>query len=204
MLVPEYELGMTILTAGDETFLELVQEKLTVPLIRAADKLAKRQVEEAYAGTYKTSQINSSVELSYNAEIGLEISAWISNGTDMFKVIPDYFHVPATEFHLQVIPTLLYQDQEHLAGELWRMALVLNRPDHTESAVWDDFCVSDIDNRMYAGRSLNELVFWNKTDAGRYNTLELPAFRVSMSRHDDGDSDANGTILHAGLLTQGW
>ena len=186
MVVPEYDLGITILTAGDETFLELIRELVTVPLIQAADKVAKRQVQGAYAGTYKASHLNSSIQLSYSARHGLEITNWISNGTDMLQVIPVQFKIPASKFHAQVIPTLLFRDEKHQNGERWRI-LIVTDPSTAggRGGIWEDFCISDVDTMMYAGKPLNEMVFWDNDHDGEFETVELTAFRISMTRSEN-------------------
>jgi hypothetical protein len=85
------------------------------------------------------------------------------------------------------------------AGELWRIAVVLSRLPETAGSVWDDFCISDVDTMMYAGRPLNELVFWDKGEDGRYQTVELPAFRISLARDERRECE----FLRGALLTQG-
>lgn len=72
---------------------------LTVPLIRAADELAARQVKETYVGTYTSpptqeQTINSTLTLTYTPTPGLEISEWVSNSTDLLSVMPEHFQFP--------------------------------------------------------------------------------------------------------------
>lgn len=84
---------------------------LTVPLIRAADELAARQVKETYVGTYTSpptqeQTINSTLTLTYTPTPGLEISEWVSNSTDLLSVMPEHFQFPRNKkFHVQLIPT---------------------------------------------------------------------------------------------------
>ncbi|KAI1616491.1 beta-lactamase family protein [Exophiala viscosa] len=201
MIVPEFELGITILTGGDTDLLDSLQEIVSVSLIQAADKLVKRQIEETRTSLYKASHINSSLELAYTEEQGLAVTKWISNGTDMLSVIPIQFQVPTPGFHLQLVPTLLYRDQKHLYGEIWRIALVLDMPASEnpltkDIPVWDDSCITDLDTMMYAGKPLNEVVFLDKAQDGSYETIELSAFRVTLTR------EANGQLQHDFLNTQ--
>lgn len=182
VLVPEYDLGITILTAGNGTLLRPLLELVTIPLIWAADELAQGQIQRIYAGTYKAPDINSSMTLSYSASHGLEITNWISNSTDMLTVIPKHLHLTSSEFHVQLVPTLLFRDQQNQVGELWRLQVLPGRRPQSEAGIWDDFCISDIDLMMYSGQPLNELVFWDRGQEGNFGTVELTAFRVSMTR----------------------
>ncbi len=187
ILVPEYDLGITIFTAGNSEFLSDLLERVTVPLIKAADELAARQVAETYVGTYAADpdKINSSLSLSYSSIHGLEISTWISNSTDVLTLIPQTFDLPADRnFHAQLIPTFLHRNEREKDGELWRVALTLEKP--ATPAVWDDFCISDVDTMMYAGKPLNELVFWDRDErTGRFGRVELTAFRINLTRVDE-------------------
>lgn len=219
-LVPEYGLAITIFTAGSNaTLLGEILERVTVPLIRGADKAAQKSIQRVYAGRYTyavssspdsspapppgtttaTTTLNSSLTLTYTAAHGLEITNWISNGTDMFPVMRQYFGLEdVPSFHIQLIPTLLFRDEVHRKGELWRMALAQGRPNAGKGKVWDNFCISDVDPIMYGGRPVNEVVFWDRQGgeggdgSSYYETIELPAFRVSMSRSSSSDEVEHG------------
>ena len=227
LLVPEYDLGITIFTAGDESFIDDLVEMVTVPLIRAADRLAARLVGGTYTGTYTAApgSMNSTLTLSYSSTHGLEVTKWISNSTDMLRVIPSKFGIPADrKFHAQLFPTSLYRNPERKTGELWRIAVSLEKESSTksrhsfrqesttpsptlygqnspttgfaDSTVWDDFCITDVDTMMYAGKPLNEVVFWDKDEkSGRYGQVELTAFRINMTRHDGKDSILDQDVL---------
>jgi CubicO group peptidase (beta-lactamase class C family) len=207
-LVPEYDLGITILTAGDETFLDVLREMVTVPLIRAADELAARQVKETYVGRYtspsnKEEVVDSTLTLTYTSTHGLEISEWVLNSTDVLSFISDHFPSSKdTKLHAQLIPSGLYRDEEQQAGEVWRVATVLDPgaplepvlgrwSQHENNAgswsgfppVWDEFCITDVDNIMYGGTPLSEVVFWDKDEkTGMFGKVELTAFRVNLTR----------------------
>ncbi|KIW67042.1 hypothetical protein PV04_06319 [Phialophora macrospora] len=255
VLVPEFDLGITIFTAGDGEFLSDLLEMIPVPLIRAADRLAARQVADTYVGDFAfdssssalssteprateidaggaaTPTLNSSLTLAYSPTHGLEITRWISNATDMLAVIPVLFKLPAGRpFHAQVIPTFLYRDRDPGgevaagegeerrknktktdnqgagAGELWRIVVAVDKPPHqkeksADPGVWDDFCVADVDVMMYAGRPLNEVVFWDRDRAaGPFGRVELSAFRVNLTRVHTGEGNSMAEDLK--FLTQ--
>lgn len=230
LLVPEYDLGITIFTAGDETLLDVLLEMLTVPLIRAADELAAQQVKETYVGTYtfpstKEKTINSTLTLTYTSAHGLEINEWISNSTDMLNILPKHFKLPQhTKFHAQLIPSGLYRDEAKQIGELWRIATVVDREVPPEPVpgplnenkihsglwsasthVWDEFCLTDVDGIMYAGKPLSEVVFWDRDEkTGTFGNVELTAFRINLTRADQKEKEAlNGEkLINQGTWSQ--
>jgi CubicO group peptidase (beta-lactamase class C family) len=200
-LVPEYDLGITIFTAGNREMLDELRERVTVPLVRAAHGLAARQAGEKYAGIYSFSslsqtptqsseKLNSTLTLTLSAEHGLEITNWISNGTDMLTLIPLAFHLPAgSTFHSQLIPTQRYRDETRKRGQKWRIALTVTpESGDGDRKVWEEFCSTDVDTLIYAGKPVNEVVFWeeeeNAEEGGRVSGLELTAFRVNLTRSD--------------------
>ncbi|PKX90068.1 serine hydrolase domain-containing protein [Aspergillus novofumigatus IBT 16806] len=220
LLVPEYDLGITVLTAGDETLPEVIVEMVIVPLIRAADALAARQIKETYVGRYTSSTkehiVHSTLTLTYTSTHGLEINEWISNSTDVLSIISKHFQYPKnTKLHAQLIPSGLYRDEKQL-GEVWRIAAVMDREAPSESVLgrwsehennagsWsgfapvsDEFCISDVDNIMYAGTPLSEVVFWDRDEkTGMFGKVELPAFRINLTRADQKEEG----VLDEGLL----
>ncbi|KAL6251326.1 hypothetical protein RBB50_001534 [Rhinocladiella similis] len=199
LVVPEYDLGITILTGGDTSLLSQLREIVTVPLVQAADKVVQSQMEHAYTGNYVasgSSALNSSLDLAYTPNQGLRIDKWISNGTDVLAALPVAFHVPPTLFRLQLVPTFQRRGQSSSIrdgdgdGELWRFTPAMNATDENndEGKVWSDFCTSDIDWMIYDGNPFNEIVFTHKDQDGRYNTLEITGYKVSLTRSTSVES----------------
>ncbi|RMZ67195.1 beta-lactamase family [Pyrenophora seminiperda CCB06] len=193
MTVPEYDMGITILVAGPSEIFSALREIVTVTMTQAAEKLASRQLDKRYAGTYRAagSKLNSTVTLKVNHH-GLVLTNWISNGTDLYQTSLYKAMMPPRSF-LQLVPTLLYRNETKSEGEEWRAMIVEGR-DEGVGAIWDDFCIEDYDTSSYAGIPFNEAVFWDKRDDGSFGTLELSAFRVNLTRvdHDQGESEHGG------------
>jgi hypothetical protein len=86
-------------------------------------------------------------------------------------------------WYAQLVPTLL--NEEPHGGEIWRM-LTMEERDGDEGAIWDDFCVEDVDRPLYAAVPLNKMVFWDRRgERGAFGRLELPAFRVNLTRVEE-------------------
>lgn len=112
------------------------------------------------------------------------MTQFISNSTDVLASSLLYFGNPDTAilpWHAQLVPTLLYQNQTALKGELWRNLIVVDRVSEEQDVVWDDFCITDVDQVTYAEIPLNMVVFWSDSE-GRIDKVELPAFRVTLKR----------------------
>ncbi|KAF2855333.1 beta-lactamase/transpeptidase-like protein [Plenodomus tracheiphilus IPT5] len=179
MTIPEYDLGLTILVAGPSGIFNTIRETVTVALVRAAEAIAIRQLEERYAGTYTSGDVslNSSITLVADSR-GLVISSLISNGTDLFTTELARSGTPE-KWYAALVPTLLFHDSEKQRGEEWRFVVAEERG-AAAGAVWDDFCLEDLDGPIYAGVPLNEVIFWGD------GKVELPGFRITLSREEKG------------------
>ena len=174
-LAPEYDLGITILVGGNATLLPKLGETVSVPLIEAADEIAGLELKDRYTGTYTTTELNSTLTLAHTPAKGLYVDRWISNGTDIFSSLSQIFPGRMDGgTRLQLVPTLLYVDEERQSGERWRVLLV--PAERRESmGVWDDFCMTDMSIGMYDGQPLIEFVFWEEE-------VELIAFRIRLAK----------------------
>ena len=52
MIVPNYDLGVTILVGGQSKLLSELRKLVTIPLIKAVERMAFEQMGIAYGGTY--------------------------------------------------------------------------------------------------------------------------------------------------------
>lgn len=195
MLIPDYDLAVSIFTAGSTELLFPAVEATTTKLLRAADDVAFKQLQARYTGTYtaapSSAKLNSSITLSSTPELGLHVTRFVSNGTDMFAALGAAF-LGALEagFHAQLVPTLLYADERRKMGELWRVVPVAPRKRGKEKkGVWDDFCITELYEPRYDGKSLTEFVFWDSGgDGGPVGEVELTAFRIVL-RRDSRESE---------------
>lgn len=179
ILLPEYELGITILTTGLNADLkDQIREALSVPLVKAAEAITQNDLAHRYTGKYTAKDIDSTLALSQSSTRSLFISSFVSNSTDFFTSWGKLLDFKSGAGRLQLIPTLLYRDEEKQEGEIWRGVIV---PETRQNLVWDDFCLTDDDSLLYAGKPLLEVVFWEGND-GRMSEVEISAFRVRLKR----------------------
>jgi hypothetical protein len=180
--VPEFDLGFTILVAGKSDIFPKILDAIGANIVRAAEEVAIRQLQERYVGTYTSTNqtLNSTITLIADSR-GLVVERFISNGTDVLK---SGFRRSSNPWYAQLTPTLLYRDEQNQRGELWRI-LQSNERTESEGSIWDDFCVANIDAPLYATVGFNELVFWDQDKDSKFNKVELSAFQVNMTRTDE-------------------
>lgn len=180
ILAPEYDLGFTILVAGSTKMLPKLRDIVT-SFVRFAENYAIQRLKERYEGTFVSpdSKLNSSVSLVAD-ERGLVITEFVSNSSDILRWGRDVWYVPKHGF-AQLIPTLLYRNAQEQKGEEWRGQPVDDHSEH-DGQIWDDFCPTDVEGPLYAAVPINNVVFWDQDKQKRFQTLELSAFRVNLTR----------------------
>jgi len=191
-LLPEYDLGVTILVAGNFTLLDQLQDIVLTGLIQAAEAAIWDHVATVYdRETVATnSSLNSSLSLRSTPEHGLTISKFISNGTDMLAdVIPQVLarnlDPKQSAWHAQLVPTLLFKNETTKQGEIWRLLVVEERSKTKSSyGIFENYCLTDIDTTSYGSLPFNEVVFWHEE-----GLVELPAFQVLFKANADKGAD---------------
>ena len=182
IMAPEYDLGITIFTAGLQNLLDLIREAVTVPLLRAAEEIAQRDLHGRYTGSFAAAApLNSTIVLAQSDRQGLYIDFFVSNST----VILDAWQDPLSlltqgrPFRIQLVPTISYrEDGTGRRGEVWRGMVIL---ENRGAGAWDDHCVTNYDPFSYADKPLLEVVFW-EGEGGIVEELEMVGFRVNMRR----------------------
>jgi len=203
-LLPEYDLGVTILVAGNMALYDQLQETIMGSLIRAAEATIWDHVATVYDGdrVATNSSLNSSLSLRSSPKHGLTISRFISNGTEMVgtdipKWLAPYLEADGTGWHAQLVPTLLFKNESSKQGEIWRILVVQEREGGKSGpGLFDDFCLTNIDTATYASLPVNEVVFWHEE-----GLVELPAFQVAFKvAGDKGMETASWPASFANML----
>lgn len=182
IILEEYDLAIVILVGGQSSLLDEVREVVTAGLVRAAERIVWRRLNKSHAGQYfaEDTKQNSSVVLSTSASKGLFFEKFVMNGKDILtsslplESSPD-LQMGHIQWHLQLVPTLLFKNESTKEGEIFRALVVSERYEGEEDLVWNDFCMTDVQTGSYNGRPLNEVVFWHAE-----RMLEVTAWRVKL------------------------
>ncbi|PVH98839.1 beta-lactamase/transpeptidase-like protein, partial [Periconia macrospinosa] len=90
VLIPDFDIGFVVVMAGRAGTVPFGISGIIVDhLLPAIEEAARLDADETYAGTYRaTNGVNSSLTLATKRDVpGLVIESWISNGTDMLRVV---------------------------------------------------------------------------------------------------------------------
>ena len=88
ILIPDYDLGFIIMTAGDaaHTNTIVLANMVVDALLPAVEEAAREEADAAFSGIYESSDkaLNSSLTIASDPlKPGLGVTSWMSNGTDM-------------------------------------------------------------------------------------------------------------------------
>ncbi|KAL9012451.1 MAG: hypothetical protein Q9173_002788 [Seirophora scorigena] len=182
LLIPEYNLGIVVLVAGEGHALAWLREELLKAVVPAVDSIARQQTAERFSGIYISAdkQINSSISVNVQGSSGLVLTSWISNGTDFLATYIQMFqHVSgsAAPGKVQLTPSLTKRGSE---GVVWRAEFV---PDELLAAarVIDMRLVTDVDTFTYASRSVEEFSF-SMDLSGIASKVHLPGLRITLTK----------------------
>jgi hypothetical protein len=87
-LLPDYNVGFTILAAGGgaTALVAALTDTVANSLIPALEEAAREGADNVYTGTY-SAQTNSSLVISIDDGPGLKVAEWISDSVDMSQVL---------------------------------------------------------------------------------------------------------------------
>ncbi|KAJ7588077.1 beta-lactamase/transpeptidase-like protein [Mycena floridula] len=179
-LLPDYEVGFSILAAGtaphlDATTLAGLIGDAFLPSLETA---AREEADVNFAGLYTSSIVNSTIVLNTESgKPGFGISRWISNGTDMAQTLATFLHGQTSP---RLYPTNLLSKSSYYFRALFEQppAVIDNGPfsfDCTSSSFFM------LDSVHYGTIALDDFVFDLDGD-GKATSLEARALRLALER----------------------
>lgn len=108
ILLPDYNVALSIMVAGADTTQSVLRQTIMAPLLPALFATARQQAAENLAGTYNSTTIKSSATFTADEGPGLALTSLISNGTDLLTVIGELGGTDAANGPVRVYPTTLF------------------------------------------------------------------------------------------------
>ena len=191
VLVPDYGLVFTILTAGPGAtgqFVAGLATEITETMLPAFEKATKFQALHNYAGSYQSATANGNVtvELSVDESSGLLVNKLTSNGTDMIYAWASLRSSPNKpgNHSLRLFPTNLVDGSRVSWRAVLHFAPVKDPP---RLFYPQDECVTwlRMDGEVYGYNALDDFVFTHD-DNGAAMSVESRALRQTMVRSGEG------------------
>lgn len=187
-LLPDYNVGFTILAAGEETtaLVAALTDTVANSLIPALESAAKEEADKVYTGTYSaqdnTTKTNSSLVLTVNGGPGLRLEQWISDSVDMFRVIEALSGIETLDIRLY--PTGLQQRRNGGLYQSFRAVFGSSAgsgeslgPVTGSSITWEL-----VDSYKYANVGVDEFLFELNAGTGEVVNVSPRALRETLQR----------------------
>jgi hypothetical protein len=182
-LLPDYNVGFTILAAGEGTtaLVAALTDTVANALIPALEEAAREEADNVYTGTY-SAQTNSSSVISIDDGPGLRLEQWISNSVDMFQVIRALNGIDTPDIRLY--PTglqqkrngCLYQSFRAVFGSLESAGEAIG-PVTGSSITWEL-----VDSYKYGNVGVDEFLFELDAGTGEVVSVSPRALRESLQK----------------------
>lgn len=197
VLIPDYNLTITLLNAGPEVsggLLQTLFSEIIKELLPAVEEAGKDEAAKIYGGTYTDNKTNSTLTLSVDDEPGFSITNWTVRGIDIASTylsigLPPTFPTPPGEVRFRLYPTGLESNTE----SSWRMMATAGSAEDNDDAnalfAWPDGNCNtwaSLDRIVYQLLAHEHFVF---TESGRGSDrtaekLELVGYRVKLQKDD--------------------
>lgn len=186
VLVPDFGLVLTILTAGSATdILGALMNHVVKTIIPLVDQSSKDEANQTYAGPYYAS--NSTINLQVDNGPGLLVTNWTSNGRD---ILQDYTSLVAPDSDLvsagRLFPTNLVAGRE----TAWRLVFYLttlsgNAAPQASQNFWVQGQCSTwggIDGYVYGYKAVDEFIITVDESMESAISVHSEGLRTTMMR----------------------
>lgn len=190
VVIPEFHAGFTVLSASSQnsrsSLTLLAIDLITDSILPALMEQAAIETSQKFAGTYKAENLNSSLTFTVvpptQPAPGLNITSWISNGTDITALVARLFD----DVNSRLVPTIV---TEQATGEMaFRGYTASQHPNvgvGSSSSLFSSFYdLNDwtmLDQLTWGGISTSLFVF-DVEDSGKARSVTPAAFRVKMAK----------------------
>jgi len=193
-LVPDYDLVVSILTAGpgNETTHDnpaFIFSEAIVALLPALEAAGRAEAMRNFAGTYSDPVSNSSLILSMDDGPGLSVSSWVVRGIDYLANYGRYNNPLAQpDPNAKPVPARIYPSNVKMRGhQAWRAVVDSTTPKQRlqrDNVFWEGGSCNTwgaaIDHIIYQHKALDEMVFALEGTAA--SSVALPAFGLKLMK----------------------
>lgn len=183
ILVPDYNVAITCLSAGSNNVFPQIPEAVLKVMIPVIDKVGREQATKKFVGVYKDAKGHSNMNITIT-DTGLRVSQWFNDGKDILFEYANIFQ----PFQLDLYPTgvnraFKYEGQSKADHEVSYMEQWRGVYSYFEYA-YDGFldqCSTwlGIDGNVYGQEALDEFVF-DVSAKGEVKSIRNRALRTVL------------------------
>lgn len=184
LLLPEYDVGATILVSSDKEYdpSVVLVDVILETLIPQLESLAREQAEAKYAGSYVggsqgangTNSTGATLTISVDDGPGLRITEWTNRGKSILDVLASDRNTARRNVEARLYPVG--------EGERWRVVVEGPAPEGSSPDLPSGMCKAwfRVDGMRYASLSFEEFVFEVGEDG--VTGVRNPGLRQSLTK----------------------
>ncbi|KAI1347347.1 beta-lactamase/transpeptidase-like protein [Xylaria sp. FL0043] len=189
-LIPDYDLVITILSAGGESSEDMVELTLTdvvTAILPAIEDAGKAQAIPLFAGTYSDASTNSSLTLSLPDDgPGFAVTNWTVRDVDIIAAYPVLSggSPGSAPVRVRLYPTDLAAGCEQAWRAVYNVGSVAQLAEGDAARFWAQGTChtwAAMDRPTYGFKSVDEFIFTTDSN-GKAGSLRLPAYGVQLQR----------------------
>ncbi|KAK6066809.1 Beta-lactamase-like protein-like protein 2 [Seiridium cupressi] len=196
ILVPDYDLVLTILLAGpadeaDEALEFYYRSRFIQRMVPILDQAAKDEASAKYSGTYVDDETDSRLVLGIDDGPGLSVKEYVVRGVNMM------FGPQGNPASIRYYPSNLHTPTH----EAWRSVTVTKTADELSqqdaSLIWDQSSCptfGTLDRLGYGYKALDEIIFKVDELSGTSSEIELRALQVTLKKVGNDKTSAKGSL----------
>ncbi|KAM6524732.1 hypothetical protein FALCPG4_010335 [Fusarium falciforme] len=174
VIIPEYNVGITINVAGSDSYaagrdiLDLVVQEV----VRYFESLAREQARNKYTGKYTNGK--GSLVLIVDQGPGIKIAEWTSQGKSLLEAWAAISGGNDSNVDARIYPVC--------ENERWRVVFEAVNNQRSVTGIYKDYCANwfSVDQFRYQGLPVDEIDF--VTEDGMIKGLSVPGLRQRLSK----------------------
>ncbi|KAL9117447.1 MAG: hypothetical protein Q9187_006016 [Circinaria calcarea] len=187
VLVPDFDIALTILTAGDGDAVLTLAAAVLEQFLPLVDGVAKSQTEALYGGKYSSPRASnssqSSITLKVDAGPGLPVTQWLSDGNDLLAQFSSFVGAEGNTPDMRLYPTGLITKTERAFRAVIRAFPTSGTGAAGESGLLSDPCITwfSIDGLRYGLIAVDDFVF-TVAEGGKVTAVEPRVVRQTLMK----------------------
>lgn len=187
ILVPDFDIALTVLVAGDANAQRILGDKVIDQFLPLVDGVAKTQTQALYGGKYSSPQASnssqSSVTLKIDAGPGLSVAQWLSGGKDILAEFSSIFGKRGETMDMRLYPTGLTTTAERSFRAVMQISPASGTSAAGEAGVLSDPCETwfGIDGSTYGLIAADDFIF-QVAKGGKVTALEPRILRETLMK----------------------
>lgn len=187
ILVPDYDVALTVLVAGPSDPEGQLASMILETFLPVIEKVGKEEAAALYAGSYASNSSHSGLDIAVDDGPGLHVKQWISNGKDVLQAYKAFSSKEVGNVDLRLYPTGLKNAHEVSFRGILQILPINDTAiaKNNDGKLFSNPCTNwfGIDGLQYGLNAVDDFVF-HLDQFGRVISVEPRVVRQTLQKKD--------------------